>query len=179
MNGCSNRFYINDKSLPINENQDQVCSYWQYQTNYYNENFKFILGNYSNSKRTFMEYGYTKPGRSMIMCLSWYNYGDIYTGLYNSDDNNKWIHYEFDWISASNRALMFRNGVKIIDKTISIKLTLNTQLCIFTSGYYGYISEVLWAPYALHTENFTPPTEPYMWPETHLSLDQQNDIYGV
>ena len=150
-----------------------------WQSGYYNEAFKFVIGvgTGTNNARTCMEFGYTESGRSMIIYLSWNNNGDTYTGLYNANDNNQWVHYEFDWIAASNRAIMFRNGIKFIDRALSIKLSLHHQLCIFTGGYFGCISEVLWAPYVLHTENFTPPMEPYIWPETHEILDQ-TDIYG-
>ena len=163
---------------------DQVCSYWQYQIYYPYEVFKISIGKNGNNDNRYGFEGmlFHNPANSwwtynMICTFACTKNGSYNTGLKPAIDNNTWVHYEADYIASSKRILFFRNGSKIYDKTSSIA-SLNTSIAIFNDDdAKGYISEVLWAPYVLHTENFTPPTEPYMWPETHYTFDQKQ-IYG-
>ena len=101
-----------------------------------------------------------------------------------SSDNGKWVHYEFDYSTSNKKLYCFRNGSIFLTVSLSYPIYQDKHkyIQVLTDDHYLYkqetrVSEFLVTQYCMHTSAFTPPTDYYMWPETHCLIDQ-NDIYG-
>lgn len=172
--GAARSLYINN--INLSGSKDWCVSYWIYMLKYPFENFNFNLANHDNNNRFGLEWWFVYSGKSPLYCAPYKYTGDIYTSLNANGDLNRWTHYEFDYISANKRLLVFRNGSKIVDRTLAVHLVI--QYLILGYGYDEYISELLVTQYTMHTSNFTPPTDIYLWPYTVRCYDENNEIYG-
>lgn len=173
MYGCSNKIYLEN---PFDSTKDFSYSFWQYMISYPYQTFESAIGN--SSARYGFEWYYIYPGRSPLYTSQfYYNNRDNYTGYSADLDKEQWVHYEGDYIASSKKFLFFRNGIKIIEINLSTPYNVN-YMYVFPGDYKGYVSELLITQYTMHTENFTPPDECYMYPEQHSIADcTENNMY--
>jgi len=167
--GTSSKLFTNTtavlfNAIELDNKKDYTVSYYRYETSIPNN----LNGNGNSTMLEALGFAALFTDNSNNYCLElmksanpWSAYAEL-AGLWPaSSDLNKWVHIEFSFQLSTKIFRIFRNGIIMASFTFP---DLN--------GYYssnvwikeiGNIQELLAIQYCLHTANFTPPTEPYVW----------------
>ena len=181
----------NNLDIPHNldTHKSFTIAYWMYDATMNSQFFftRFNLG--AGCYRASLEFGFyynnSTYNGTRLMCLSSKQYGAVYTcdigdiNLYKAtNDSNQWVYIEISYNADDKTLRLFRNGVLIWSSVLSFFIGQETKNLVMAYTGTMYLDELMLIQACLHTQNFTPPTEPYLWSDNVSSFDE-NNIYGL
>ena len=99
--------------------------------------------------------------------------------FYNvSNDSSQWVHFEYSFESTTKLIRFFRNGTLIWSYTLPGEIAKGYNLCGFNQDYIN-LQELLVIQKCMHTANFTPAIEEYVWIDKDQEYkDKEEILYG-
>lgn len=165
-----NNGQILSNKFDLDTSKDFTISYYQDVSHTQNDGENiFSLNNYNGGLQlsTNGGYVYIHAGNG---AGSW----DLINGYKAFAITSGMIHFEFDYVASTKTFYFFKDGTLINSWIFAhplpalMNLIGTTQMIIQPGGKDTYVDEFMMTQEALHTANFTVPTEPYAYGTTFL-----------